>query len=179
MTHPCNAYTNRIDKYLKFNALPASERDQIGARVRVVSPEPCIGTAPIVARELRVDEALAKGILLGVTGSIAGGQLNATITIDNKTGRPLSSLGATTPLRLSWRFVPLGADGHGLTSPDWISRRDLYFSLEPGQTFSEAARFALPVVPGNYRFEVTLVQELIAWLHDLGMKPGTLPLHVN
>ena len=59
--------------------------------------------------------------------------------------------------------------GHPQTEPEWITRKDLYFTLEPGATQVETILTELPSRPGDYFFEVTLVQDGVAWFHKLGM----------
>ena len=79
-----------------------------------------------------------------------------------------SSLSTKGPIRLSWRFVPLNESGQH-KAIEWTPRKDLYFALKQGQVVEEIIEIPLPNNPGFYRFEMTMVQDGIAWFHDLGM----------
>lgn len=165
---PCLDFRNRLDGYFAFKPSPALSRDALASRVRVISPEACPVTPGIVSQRA-VDAQLATHVSLSVrSGGIQNGRLHLQVSMTNKSGQEFTTWSTRGPIRLSWRYVPLGADGKDLAAPDFEGRRELNFFLPDGQTIVQPLDLALPP-PGRYRVEVTLVQDGVAWFHDLGM----------
>jgi hypothetical protein len=57
--------------------------------------------------------------------------------------------------------------------PGWDARKDLSLELSPGKAVDVSFNAEAP--PDHYMLEVSLVQELVFWFHDEGMRvPGML-----
>ena len=69
-------------------------------------------------------------------------------------------------MRLSWRFVPVGANARLVV---WDERLQLTRDIAPNARLDVAASAALPAAPGVYHLEVSMVAELAFWFHDKGM----------
>ena len=165
---PCLHFRNRLESYFAFKPRTTESLDALAARVRVISPELC-PVAPGIVSKVAVDAFLATHIGLTVKfGAIADGRVLLEVSIANHTGREFSTWSTRGPIRLSWRSVPLGPDGKDLASPEFAGRKELNFFLPDGQTFVQPLDVDVPP-PGRYRVEVTLVQDGVAWFHDLGM----------
>ena len=165
---PCLHFRNRLDSYFAFKPRTTELQDALAARVRVISPEPCPATPGIVSKSA-VDAFLATHITIAAKfGVIAYGRLYLDVSITNHSGKEFSTWSTRGPVRLSWRTVPLGDDGKDLAAPDFAGRKELNFFLPDGQTFVQPLDVDVPP-PGRYRIEVTLVQDGLAWFHDLGM----------
>jgi hypothetical protein len=97
------------------------------------------------------------------------------VLIENTSDEIFSTLSSKGPIRISWRFIPLDAEGQLKENPAWSARKDLNFSLKPGQKETEKLSIALPPRAGPYQLQVSMVQEGVAWFHDLGM---VIPKHL-
>jgi hypothetical protein len=80
-----------------------------------------------------------------------------------------SSIGK--PIRMSWRFL----DASGNPKTGWDARRDLPFDIPAKGKLT----MRIPIDP-QYEvkggaLQVSLVQELVFWAHDIGIPPATIP----
>lgn len=174
---PCLDFRNRLDSYFAFKPRTTESRDALTARVRVISPEPCPVTPGMVGKE-PVDTFVATHISLAATfGIIAYGRIYVDVAITNHTGKEFSTWSTRGPVRLSWRCVPIGPDGKDLASPDFAGRKELDFILGDDQTIVQSIDMDIPP-RGSYRIEVTLVQDGVAWFHDLGMGVASVQVEV-
>ncbi len=176
---PCVAYQHRLNQYFDFKPDSRAELTpkDLSERVVIISPEVC-EHLPVLPTDMVIDADLVKGIHLAVTGTILGRHLDANVSVLNESAQRFSTLSKKGPIRLSWRFVPLSQGSQGLNLPGWNRRRDLFFSLEPGQTWVEQFVLELPTQPGRYRLEFSLVQDGVAWFHELGMAPAQIELNI-
>ena len=71
--------------------------------------------------------------------------------------------------------------GEMLSRPGWDPRKDLTLSLVPFQSSNVLLSTILPQSRGRYVLEVSLVQEGVAWFHDLGMATAVadVPIEVR
>lgn len=81
------------------------------------------------------------------------------------------------PLNLAWRFNP-STDVKD-TSTAWQYRKELGFSLAPGETQEVLATGPIPADLATGFLQVTLVQENVSWLQDLGMSIASIKLPVR
>ena len=100
------------------------------------------------------------------------GQWVVDVGILNGGNRPIAALSSSgRPVRVGWRFL----DANGSPAGGWDHRKELPLDIPPG----EALTIRIPVDPeieckgGN--LQVSLVQEMVYWAHDLGVKPLTVP----
>jgi hypothetical protein len=80
---------------------------------------------------------------------------------------------SAAPLRLSWRFVPVGEIGTQVRGPAWAARQGIAGNIAPGTSQTDTIGTYLPREPGLYRLEVSLVAESLFWFHDQGMPVAT------
>lgn len=179
---PCLDYKNRLQTYADFNHLPDDFVTDQARHVILIERQACLG-APNRMTNIKVDTSIAAGIRLSIVASARDSAfkdpLKVTVTILNLTPNQFNTLSTKGPIRLSWRFVPVDSNGQPLSLPPWVERKDLLFSIEPQATQIEHLVLKLPVQAGQYRLEVTLVQDRVAWFHDLGMQMAELPVVVK
>ena len=145
---------------------------EIEKRVQVISPQLCPSEPALISEKIFDPDAI-KDLRIELTENSREGPLTVNVSIVNKSLAQLDSLNMQFPIRMSWAFVPVNPAGDAINPPRWDTRKDVLFSLAPGQIHHEKLTVALPRTPGRYRFEVSLVQEGKHWFHDLGMKtPG-------
>jgi hypothetical protein len=179
---PCIDYKNRLQSYADFNHLYDDFVTDQARHVILITRQACSG-APTRMTQVKINAAIASGIRLRVSASPpdSGSKdlLKVTVAILNTTPKQFNTLSDKGPIRMSWRFVPIGSDGQPQSLPSWTARKELLFSLEPEATQLEHLVIKLPVQVGQYRLEVTLVQDGVAWFHDLGMQMAELPVMVK
>lgn len=120
---------------------------------------------------------LASKISISLDAKVNPGFVYVLVSISNHSDQILSTYSSRGNLKLSWRVIPLVPESLG--EPGWDARQDLLFALAPGQTRIEPLALPTPERPGRYRIEVSLVQEGVAWMHDLGMKVATATVDVS
>jgi len=176
---PCVSYQHRLNQYFDLNHDSRSQLTpkELSGRVVVISPEVC-EQLPVLPTDIVIDVNLVKGIHLTATGTLSGHYLDAKVSVENETGVRFSTLSKKGPIRLSWRFVPLMQSKQASNMPGWDSRKELFFTIEPGQTWIEPLVIDLPTRPGRYILEFSLVQDGVAWFHELGMPPAQMELDV-
>jgi hypothetical protein len=166
---PCNSHINRLNAYALHRKLPESAMAETARRVINISPTSCEEES-FIANTGNISAAQAKKITIGISHvKIAQNNIEADITIHN--GSP-STFNTTSlvggPVRLSWRLVPILSSGERLSEPGWNARKELSLSIAPDA--SKRVDIITNVAhDGIYLFEVSLVQEGVAWFHDLGM----------
>jgi hypothetical protein len=171
---PCISFQNRLNAYFDFFKKSNLNNDSLANRVVLMPLVPCAG-AFTLATNKTINEALASKIRLSIQAEVNTADLLVAVTIENASEEIFSTLSTKGPIRLSWRFIPLDTEGQRKENPAWIERRGLNFALKPGQKEIETLTIALPAQAGRYQLEVSLVQEGVAWFHDLGM---VVPKHL-
>ncbi len=127
--------------------------------------------------EMFSQDLLSKATPQNVTLSVLGvrpvdGHVDVQLQVHNNSRETLPG-NFNAPrfnLRFSWRFSPKNAPlnpGDG-----WSTRASVYTSVEPGQSSIQTLSVPLPVEPGLYRVEVSMVQEEHMWFHDHGFLPA-------
>lgn len=74
------------------------------------------------------------------------------------------------PLRVSWRF----RDGLGVPMSDWENRKNLPADIPAHGQINVVLPLKIPA--GAAAIEISMVQEHVFWLHDLGIPTVTAPL---
>ena len=94
----------------------------------------------------------------------------AIIEILNPTDTPVASISKTNhPIRVSWRFT--NSTGSPLTG--WDNRADLPFDIPAQGSLTMTLPIAKPDLSTTVgEFQVSLVQDGVFWLHDLGVAPS-------
>ena len=78
---------------------------------------------------------------------------------------------SVAPVRLSWRFVPVGYDDDkDPMKIGWDARLQIPGDIVPEANLKMKLMVDLPSNPGIYNIEFSLVAELSFWFHDKGMK---------
>jgi len=124
----------------------------------------------ILKTEMLVDKDIATAIKLKAVAEIAEGFLKVQFAITNSSDFPFSTASRKSPINVVWRFVPVGQLSFVSDTDVWRLIDDANFSLAPDETYTDTVLFSLPKPPGEYVFEMSLVQHDIAWFHHLGMK---------
>ena len=165
---PCVSFQNRLNRYFDLFKRTNLDSDSIAKRVVLIPLVPCSGVF-VVESNKTISAALASKIRLSMEVEVINGDLLVTLSIENTSDEMLNTLSTKGPIRLSWRFVPIDAEGQLKESPLWTERKGVSFVLKPGQTHVEALKIALPAQAGRYQLEVSMVQDGVAWFHELGM----------
>lgn len=175
---PCVDFKDRLNSYFAFKPDGKISAEDLVGRVLVLSPEKC-PNQPAIKTNKAIEQALASQIKLSLEPKVSGRTLNAKVLIRNDSLDRFSTLSTKGPVRLSWRFVPLDPTEQPQSEPEWAARKDLYFTLEPGSTQAETISVELPARSGSYLFEVSLVQDGVAWFHNLGMLIAQWPVEIK
>lgn len=177
--NPCFSYHNRINAYAAFKGISLAATDAFAARVTVIALEAC-GYEPAIAAGGAVLAAQAKQISLALDDvSLDNRQLKANLVIYNNSAENFNTLRSNgPPLRLSWRFLP-EADGSADLNSNWDPRKDVVRTIAPGASAWIELAVPLPQVPGKYIYQVSMVQDGVAWFHNLGMKIVSVPVTVE
>ena len=173
--HPCISYESRLQSYFDFAPIDLASQADYLKRVRVISPEVCPHPPGLVATK-QFDPVNTSAIALSVTAEVSEKVAVVHLAISNNAVEPLRAVSKQWPIRLSWRFVPLKAQGHERQQPGWEARRDLYFSIASEQTHLEHFNIPLPETAENYVLEFSLVQEGHYWFHERGMAIAALKI---
>lgn len=174
---PCISYRNRINAYAAFNGISLATTDALAARVTVIALEACDYEPAIVAGGA-VLASQAKQINLALDNvRVDNRQLTAILLIHNNSAENFNSLRNSGPLRLSWRFLP-ESDGSADLNSNWDPRKDVTRTIASGASAWIELEVPLPQVPGKYIFQVSMVQDGVAWFHNLGMKIVSVPVTV-
>jgi hypothetical protein len=180
MAHPCLPKVIRLYGYSIHRRIPMSAMDLIAGRVVTIVSSPCDGGL-VVPFTGTISAALAKQIKLRIENiRIVEGRLNARIDVTNVSTIDFNTVSADGKhVRLSWRFIALSAVGQHISNPRWDTRKELIWKIPPGDSRSIDMSLDLPLSPGSYLLEVSLVQEHVAWFHDLGMPVANVPIKVG
>jgi hypothetical protein len=177
---PCYSYRNRLNAYAAHRKMDQSVLQTLADRVITFSLTPC-PHEPVIAFTGEISEEQVRGIHLEVQDvTIRKGQLEARIMARNTASVDFNTVSIEgIPVRLSWRFAPLSPTGARLAEPSWDPRQDLTWSIVPGGHAQVDLSTDLPKVAGNYRFEISLVQEGVFWFHDRGMSIPGIPITID
>ena len=166
--YPCVSYQDRIASFFEINKNTVLDQNELDRRIKQISLFKC-PVEPERMGNFVINHAIASKVILASTSEIKSDRLYIAVSITNTGDQIFSSLSSKGPVRLSWRYVPLNPNGSPAANPDWIARKNLYFVLKKDQTELEILELALPKTSGKYLFEMSLVQDGVAWFHDLGM----------
>ncbi len=165
---PCISFQNRLNGYFDLFKSSNLNKDSLVNSVILMPLFPC-SSAFALATKKTIDADLASKIKLSIQIKANSPDLFVDVFIENTSDEIFSTLSTKGPIRLSWRFIRIDKDDQFNTNPAWIERKDLNFALKPGQVEVEKLKIALPAQAGRYQLEVSMVQEGVAWFHDLGM----------
>ena len=145
--------------------------DEVLARTRWIALDKCpLQHVSVDAAATSPDETQAKSIALDASQTtVRPDELQVRLRIRNNGRSTLHTLSRVgTPLRISWRFVPLPGSSDAST-PGWDARHDANLSIPPGAEEDLQIALRLPEKPGTYDLQFSIVAEGYRWLHELGM----------
>ena len=88
--------------------------------------------------------------------------------IKNKGQIPIASKSAiNNPIRVSWRIV----DVNGNPTSGWDARKDLPYDIPAHGEINVFIPIEQKMVIHGGKIQISLVQEGIVWLHDIGVVP--------
>lgn len=106
--------------------------------------------------------------------------LKADVIVTNNSSINFNTVNTSGfPVRLSWRFVKISPSGTRLLESTWDVRKDLTWTIVPGGSGQVEVSADLPKEFGNYLFEVTIVQDLVQFFHDAGMRVASVKVNVD
>jgi SAM-dependent methyltransferase len=180
------AETIRTEAVQFANRMESTQRERGGASA-AEAPDTSVAVRPsLVARwrhrlrprrrDAKADEMLARtAYRIGRTyvprRIQAGAQISANIRVRNTGPAPLRSDGPV-PAYLSYWWH----DGEGKIVDREGLRTRLPLPLKPGQEIAIPQRILAPTTPGDYRLEIKLVCEGLAWLEEGGKM---LPIEIG
>lgn len=165
---PCISFQNRLNSYSEQFKQVEFQISDLVRRVLILSLYECPVTPAVLTNQI-VDTETASNLRLVLDVQRKPTNLYVTVSITNLSDKTFSTLSKKGPIRLTWRFVPVDQNEKIFNQPEWEPRVNLYFTLEKDQTAKEIVDVALPTKSGSYRFEMTIVQDGIAWFHEKGM----------
>lgn len=118
-----------------------------------------------------ITDSQAKKIKLKILKTeINKDQGDALIQVQNGSNEFLNTISlGNDDVKLSWRLAKVTQSGEIEYLTSWDKRKDLVWSIEPNALKKINILFDHPNVPGDYILEVSMVQEGVHWLHDIGM----------
>ena len=122
---------------------------------------------PEISCEFLIDEALGTKLDLNITGKVVQDKFVGSLSIANHSDMAFSTLPLSSKLKLSWRFIKVGSN---TPPPEWTTRQNLNLMFAAQQTHDVPLALPLPKTAGNYKLEITMVQEGFRWFHEYGMK---------
>ncbi|ULU25204.1 hypothetical protein [Dyella terrae] len=174
---PCEMINDRLMGYAGFAGLDYSAYAALVKRVVVIGSDVhCAPLPALLGRTAftgKLPESLVKRLVPSIDQvSLEKGRLRLHVTLRNNSSELLPSVSQDDhPVRFSWRFSPVSAP---LPPNDgWDTRKDLAGDVKPGQSQEFDFLVDPPSATGQYRLEVNLVQETVAWFHPLGMPIAT------
>lgn len=177
---PCYSYQNRFITYAHHRRLKVHEIQKEGTQLVLISPSPC-EYEPIIAFQGPITADQAEGLALKINDvKIFGKKIEIKILAHNTALMNFNTVSiAGQPVRMSWRFVPLSPTGDRMSEPAWDARKDLLWTITPGNSKEVTVITDLPEGSGKYLLEVSLVQEHVAWFQQLGMAVPSYPITVD
>jgi hypothetical protein len=130
---------------------------------------------PEISCDFLIDEALGKKLDLNILGKVVKNQFVGSLLITNHSDVAFSTLPVSGNLKLSWRFIKVGAS---TPPPEWTTRQNLNLMFAPLQTHAIPLALPLPKTVGDYTLEITMVQEGFRWFHEFGMKIPSIDVRV-
>ncbi len=176
-TKSCEQAVVRIIRYMNFDKIqdPSFYKNLI-SRVVSVGPEECQWPKEVPVLSLTnfsgpFSQELFSGISIKIL-SLTKQENNLYIQIDveNHSSQTLPAESATgNPFRISWRMID-AIQGNPMSGFD--PRIDLFSDIPAGGHSLMTIIATPPTGKGEYRVEVSAVQEGIVWFHDRGMLPA-------
>jgi hypothetical protein len=174
---PCDQAISRVEGYIAFAKKDNTAlRNLLGRLVIVGNDEECHFPSTMPSRtHFRgpISRALIASIHLSVTQiSLERGKLVGTLLLRNEGNSLLPSISDThQPIRVSWRLqnldVPVSLDAQ------WNPRMDLVSDIPAHGSWLTYVSIEAPKIPGRYKLQASIVQDGVAWFHDVGMPIGT------
>jgi len=172
----CAELPKRILSYLRF----IGEEGNVGAYQKLITrvvpigfsgcnPDWLISPPQLTSsmREYGVDEFKALSYEYVGRGHDLG-KTYVNIKIVNSSSQAFSAISAIgKPIRLSWRFVD--ASGEPLSS--WDARKDLPFDIPANGSLEVSIPINPQAAINGKTLQVSSVQELVFWGHDVGISP--------
>jgi hypothetical protein len=174
----CQSFNGRLKAYGQFRNASVDFISAIHDRILTLSQAPCPSALEIEAGV--IDPELARNLLVTISNvSIKDKSLVIETTIKNNSVKVFTTVNDKGPIRLSSRIYKSNLGNNSVAIPGWDSRLDLYFSLRPGESKIVEMPFEKPTEGASYSVEVSLVQEGVVWLHDLGMPIGSKKIEIH
>lgn len=93
------------------------------------------------------------------------------LKIKNSGNQAIAAVSAIgKPVRLSWRFV----DDAGTPLTDWNTRKDLPFDVPANGSLNVRIPIDSQLAINGKQLQISIVQELVFWGHDIGIPPLTI-----
>lgn len=173
---PCSTVNNRLTGYVALTHQTYDNYVALMKRVVVIGGgDQCMPLPSLLGRTHfrgKVPETIIKGLSLSIGQiTVKDGKLIAIFVVQNHSIETLPSVSDDNhPIRFSWRIVPVGST----PAPDdgWDPRKDLAADIPAGKSQSFEILIDPPHQSGRYRLEANMVQEMVAWFHQLGMPIG-------
>jgi len=115
--------------------------------------------------------------LMQIEGMLGNGNKKiARLTISNSADHVFSAKSSIDkPIRISWRFI----DASGQPLSDWDNRKALPFDIPPKGSLEMNIMLRQEEINNAKELQISLVQELVFWAHDIGIPPLTIPLELG
>ena len=184
-TESCDQLPKRISNYMNFeNITDQSYYFNIMQRVVLIGFTDCNPKwwtnkdMPITSYPGPLPTDMFTGVSLkidSIENGVTDESASVKIEVSNNSSYNLPALSSTgNPFRLSWRFIDV-KNNQPLSGFD--TRKDLDFDIPAGSKSVVQTEINPPPEIGQYRIEVSAVQEGVAWFHLNGM-PTALSIQI-
>lgn len=172
----CMTAASRLANAAAFERLPPAALAGLLRRLKVL---PASANCPDFAALKPHQGALADSVFHHVSIAIVdqkpeGPDYLVTIEVRNGSQGYLPALSTSDqPVQLSWQFVP---EGQPPSNSAWNTRAPLEADIPAGGSYRQTIRVQPPAEAGRYALAFSLVQDKVAWFHDMGMNIAIAPV---
>lgn len=170
----CELANSRLADYSLFSKLGTAQFNDLVSRVVIPGDVHSCSAMPQMLHQTHFRSALSADTIKVLSVNVdnlamKNGTLSGTILLTNHGTSLLPSRSDDNrPVRFSWRFVDVDVQSPSLRD-GWDTRLGLPYDVLPRQTDRIPLSIPPPRKLGNYRLEVSMVQEGVIWFHDAGM----------
>lgn len=167
----CMPADYRLRTYQRFTGAPDARIEAYSKRIRTLALEPC-AAPPLLPFFGSVNPSAASSLKLSIEDvEVSGSSAKVRVRLANNGAESFRTLsGDGNSVFLSWRFVPVDTYEASSRTTSWDTRATLEWTIGQGESLTREFDANLPTMPGRYLLQVTLVQENVVWLHDIGLE---------
>jgi hypothetical protein len=175
----CDQLLKRVLSYLKFSNQSNNVEAYLMSRIIPIGFNNCDAALfknppSVTSVDSPYSQEEFKALSYGKNEIIKNGnRLSMRITIVNSSNKYFSANSAIgKPIRISWRYL----DKAGNPLSGWDARKNLPYDIPDNGELQVSIPLDPSKLNNSNSLQVSLVQELVFWGHDIGVTPLTIPL---